>query len=168
MSNKTIITLLLVPLCLLFFCQDQAVLNKQLYGLDNIIIEEKLDLKEEQYTLSLNFIASQTLHDYRIILAYPHISQSEEITVLDFSNIINSLYGLSLELYATNSNELIQSKIIKENNKPHINQQTVSLFLADKISLSKYNSYELRLTMPGKRNTKNRYTSPVLVVGTTP
>jgi len=165
MSNKTILVLLLIILCSLLYCEDQALLKKQLYNLENIIIEEKLDLKEEQYTFSLNFIAVQTSSAYMIVLAYPNISQSEEISDSDYTHIINSLYGCSLELYATVNNELIHSIIITENNKPYIDKQTVSLLLGDKISLIKNTSYELRLTMPGKKNTKDRYTTPILVVG---
>jgi hypothetical protein len=166
MKNKTVLMLFPVILCFVFSCQDQALLKKQLYNLENTIIEEKMDLTEEQYTFSLNFIVSDNSLDAKIILAYPNISQSEEITAEDFTRIINSLLGFSLELYAIDSNKLVNAVLITENNKPYIDKQTVSLVLGDKISLLKNNSYELRLTMPSKKNIKDRYTAPVLVVGT--
>ncbi|MBN1796955.1 MAG: hypothetical protein JW822_00140 [Spirochaetales bacterium] len=166
MINKTMLTLFPVMLCFVFSCQDQALLRKQLYNLENTIIEEKLDLTEEQYTFSLTFIAPESLPDAKIILAYPNISQSEEISAADFARITNSLLGFSLELYAAADIEPLHAMIITENNKPQIDKQTVSLVLGDKISLLKNSSYELRITMPSKKNTNDRYTSPVLVVGT--
>jgi hypothetical protein len=168
MRNKIIALLFLIIIGLLFSCQDQALMKKQLYNLDNIIIEEDIALLEEQYTFSLNFIAPQTASNYRIILAYPHISQSEEITQSDFISIMNSLVGFSAELYAIDNNELIHAILVTESDNPHIDKKTVSLPLCDKISLAANNNYELRLTIPSRKKTKDRYIRSVLVIGTPP
>jgi hypothetical protein len=159
---------LLIITVLLQNCEDRELVNKQLYNLQNVIIEEKLNLKDEQYTLSLNFTAQKTASDYKIELAYPELIQSEQKSFLDFGSIVASLYGFSLELYDIASGNLVHSYIITADNTPKMERQTASLSLGDNLSLLKDRNYELRLTLPGKIIKEDNLVEPVLVMGTPP
>jgi hypothetical protein len=149
--------------------QDEALLKKQLYNLENVIIEEKTGLEEEQYTLSINFTAELTSHGYSIKLIYPNLQKAEgENKGFASAPIIRSLYGFSLELYEIKNSTLIYSCLITENSQPAADPKTCSLVLAKGISLFSGNNYELRLIMPGKKDTSEKYSLPVMVMGTIP
>jgi hypothetical protein len=163
-----------LPLFLLFLaailqnCQDRELFTRQRYNLQQVIIEEKLKLKEEQYTLSLNFTAQRTASTYSIELAYPELVEEDGKMVADVTPMISLLYGFSLELYDNSSGNLLHSFIITVDNLPRVEKQIAVLFLGDHVSLIKDKAYELRLTLPSTKIKDTNNPQPILVMGIPP
>jgi hypothetical protein len=164
--NKYFIPLLVLLLApILQNCQDRELFTRQRYHLQQVIIEKKLNLKEEQYTLSLNFTAQRTGSAYAIELAYPELITENGTSAADVTSVIRLLYGFSLELYDNSNGELLHSFIVTAENPPHAEKLIAALSLGDHIPLVKDKTYELRLTLPGKIDTDKNIPQPVLVMG---
>ncbi len=165
MKNYIIPLFIILLIPILQNCQDRELITRQRYHLQQVIIEEKLKLKEEQYTLSLNFTAQRTGSDYSIELVYPELVKEDGTTTVDVTSLSRLLYGFTMELYDNSNGDLLHSFIITAENPPHAEKKIAALLLGDHIPLLKDKTYELRLTLPSTINKEKDYPQPILVMG---